>query len=66
MTWANPPPAAPPFIPKHGPKLGSLRQIIAFLPMWQSPSTKPTLVVVLPSPAGVGEMAVTKINLPSL
>ena len=52
-------------MPKHGPKLGSLRQIMAFLPMWQRPSTKPTLVVVLPSPAGVGDIAVTKINFPS-
>ena len=60
-----PPPAAPPFIPKQGPKLGSLKQIIAFLPMLQSPSTKPTLVVVFPSPAGVGEIAVTRISLPS-
>ena len=66
MTCAYPPPAAPPFIPKHGPKLGSLRQIIAFLPIWQRPSTRPTLVVVLPSPAGVGDIAVTKINLPFL
>ena len=65
MTCAYPPPAAPPFIPKQGPRLGSLRQIIAFFPIWQSPSTKPTLVVVLPSPAGVGEIAVTRINLPS-
>jgi hypothetical protein len=52
-------------MPKHGPKLGSRRQIIAFFPILQSPSTKPTLVVVLPSPAGVGEIAVTRINLPS-
>ena len=29
------------------------------------PSDKPTEVVVFPSPAGVGEIAVTKINLPS-
>ena len=53
-------------MPKHGPRLGSLKQIIAFLPIWFKPSTRPTLVVVLPSPAGVGEMAVTKINLPFL
>ena len=52
-------------MPKHGPRLGSLKQIMAFFPLWQRPSTKPTLVVVFPSPAGVGEIAVTKINLPS-
>ena len=32
--------------------------------MWQSPSTSPTLVVVFPSPAGVGDIAVTRINFP--
>jgi len=37
---------------------------MAFFPLWQRPSTKPTLVVVFPSPAGVGEIAVTKINFP--
>ena len=30
------------------------------------PSHRPMLVVVLPSPAGVGVMAVTRISLPSL
>jgi hypothetical protein len=30
-----------------------------------SPSLKPTEVVVLPSPAGVGVMAVTSTSLPS-
>src|SRR6056300_101986 len=61
---AYPPPAAPPFIPKFGPKDASRIQIIAFLPMRFKPSPRPTVVVVLPSPAGVGLMAVTKINLP--
>ena len=37
---------------------------MAFLPMRFKPSPKPTVVVVLPSPAGVGLMAVTKISLP--
>ena len=64
-TCAYPPPAAPPFIPKHGPKLGSLRQTTAFLPILFSPSLRPTEVVVFPSPAGVGVIAVTRINLPS-
>ena len=64
MTWEYPPPAAPPFIPKHGPKLGSRRQIRVFTPILLSPSPRRTVVVVLHSPAGVGEIAVTKISLP--
>jgi hypothetical protein len=39
---------------------------MAFLPMRLRPSPRPTVVVVLPSPAGVGLMAVTRISLPSL
>jgi hypothetical protein len=38
--------------------------MIAFLPMWLSASPRPTVVVVLPSPAGVGLIAVTRISLP--
>ena len=64
-TWANPPPAAPPFIPNEGPKLGSLKQTIDFFPILFNPSFKPTDVVVFPSPAGVGVIAVTKISFPS-
>jgi len=41
-------------------------QIAAFLPMAFRPSPRPTVVVVLPSPAGVGLIAVTRIRLPSL
>ena len=37
----------------------------AFLPMRLSPSPRPTVVVVLPSPAGVGLIAVTRIRRPS-
>ena len=33
VTAISPPPAAPPFTPKTGPNDGSLRQIIAFLPI---------------------------------
>jgi hypothetical protein len=36
-----------------------------FLPMWFSASPRPTVVVVLPSPAGVGLIAVTRMSLPS-
>ena len=63
MTWAYPPPAAPPFIPKEGPKLGSLKQTIDFFPILFKPSLNPTEVVVFPSPAGVGVIAVTKTKL---
>ncbi len=59
-----PPPAAPPFMPNTGPRLGSRRQITAFLPIRLSASPRPTVVVVLPSPAGVGLMAETRISLP--
>ena len=63
-TWAWPPPAPPPFMPKHGPSEGSRRQTTVFLPMRFSASPSPTVVVVLPSPAGVGLIEVTRINLP--
>ena len=46
-------------------RLGSRRQHSAFLPMWLRPSVRPTVVVVLPSPAGVGVIAVTRMSLPS-
>ena len=39
---------------------------MAFLPMALRPSPRPTVVVVLPSPAGVGLMAVTRMSLPGL
>src|ERR1700722_7627541 len=63
--WAWPPPVAPPFMPKLGPSEGSRRQIIVFLPIRLSASPKPTVVVVLPSPAGVGLIAVTRMSFPS-
>ncbi len=40
-------------------------QIAAFLPIAFRPSPRPTVVVVLPSPAGVGLIAVTRIRWPS-
>ena len=51
-------------MPNDGPSDGSRRQSIAFLPMWLSASVRPTVVVVLPSPAGVGVIAETRISLP--
>ena len=52
-------------MPKHGPEPGSRSRIMAFLPMRLSASPRPTVVVVLPSRAGVGLIAVTRISLPS-
>ncbi len=54
ITCARPPPVAPPFRPNTGPSAGSRRQMIAFLPMAFSASPRPIVVVVFPSPAGVG------------
>src|SRR5262245_19511909 len=53
-------------MPKQGPSEGSRRQLMARLPIRLRPSPRPTVVVVLPSPAGVGLMAVTSMSLPSL
>ena len=64
-TCAYPPPAAPPLIPKTGPREASRRQSTGFLPMCPSPCVSETDVVVLPSPALVGVIAVTSISLPS-
>ena len=38
---------------------------MAFLPILFNACTKPIVVVDLPSPAGVGVIAVTRTNLPS-
>ena len=64
-TLDNPPPVAPPFNPKTGPNEGSLSANIGDLPMNFRPCASPIDVVVFPSPAGVGLMAVTKMSLPS-
>ena len=63
-TWAWPPPAAPPFMPKTGPSEGSRRQAMADTPSRERASTSPTQVVVLPSPAGVGVIAETSTSRP--
>ena len=63
-TWLYPPPAAPPLIPNVGPMLGCRMQAIALCPRAPRPWTSPTVVVVLPSPSGVGVMAVTSTYLP--
>ena len=65
-TCAYPPPAAPPLMLNTGPNEGSRIATIARLPSRLIASAKPIVTVVLPSPAGVGLMAVIKINLPFL
>ena len=63
-TWEYPPPAAPPLMPKHGPRDGSLSVVMVFFPSLFSAIDSPTFVVVFPSPAGVGLMAVTSTSFP--
>ena len=65
-TWAYPPPAAPPFIPKHGPRDGSLSAKTAFFPILPRPRASPMEAVVFPIPVLVAVMAVTRISLHSL
>ena len=64
-TCAYPPPAAPPFTPNTGPNDGSRVALIARCPSPCSACVSPIVVVVLPSPAGVGVIAVTRIRSPS-
>ena len=52
-------------MPNTGPRDGSRSATTAFFPIFRRPSARPTVVVVLPSPAGVGVMAVTSTSLPS-
>ncbi len=62
---ARPPPVPPPLTPKTGPSEGSRRQRATRLPSRRIPIARPTEVVVLPSPAGVGLIADTRIRRPS-
>ena len=64
-TWEYPPPAAPPLIPKQGPREGSRSARTDFFPNFSNACARPILVVVFPSPAGVGLIAVIKTSLPS-
>ena len=64
-TWLYPPPAAPPLMPNTGPIDGSRRATTLFSPIRRRASASPTEVVVLPSPAGVGLIAVTSTRCPS-
>src|SRR5690606_7493228 len=55
---------APPLIPNTGPSDGSRRQTAVRTPRRRRPSARPTLTVVLPSPALVGVTALTSTSLP--
>ena len=46
-------------IPNVGPIDGWRMAIVAFLPMWRKAWPNPTVVVVFPSPSGVGVTAET-------
>ena len=63
-TCAYPPPAAPPLIPKAR-QLRITSHLNERMPSFPNASPSPTVIVVFPSPAGVGLMAVTRINFPS-
>ncbi|OPZ75584.1 MAG: hypothetical protein BWY80_00092 [Firmicutes bacterium ADurb.Bin456] len=65
MARALPPPAAVPLIFMVGPLEGWRIAAPALKPLLPSPSTRPRVVVVLPSPRGVGVIAVTLMYLPS-
>ena len=64
MIWLWPPPAAPPLIPNTGPSDGWRIVTAARLPIRLSPWARPTVVVDLPSPSGVGVIALTRMYLP--
>ena len=65
MHWASPPPAAEPLMLNVGPPEGWRMAPMTFFPSLPRPSTRPMVVVDLPSPSGVGVMAVTSTYLPS-
>ena len=51
-------------MPNVGPMDGCRMATIAFLPSWPNACPRPIVVVVLPSPSGVGVMAETTTYLP--
>ena len=58
-TWLYPPPAAPPLMPKSGPIDGCRMQVTTLRPSFARPSERPIVLTVLPSPSGVGVIALT-------
>ncbi|MBA7697161.1 hypothetical protein ES703_105820 [subsurface metagenome] len=65
ISCALPPPAALPLIFMVGPPEGCLIHPPTLRPLFPIPSRIPMVVVVLPSPRGVGVIAVTSMYLPS-
>src|SRR5690625_6404243 len=61
-TCAWPPPVAPPLMPMMGPSAGSRSATMVRWPCREKASARPTVVVDLPSPAGVGDMAETSTS----
>ena len=64
MRRAFPPPAAVPLMLKVGPAEGCRIHPPTFTPRLARPSIRPNVVVVFPSPSGVGVMAVISMYLP--
>ena len=64
-TCERPPPVPPPFMPSVGPIDGSRSAMTGRAPIRQSACPSPMVMVVLPSPAGVGVMDDTTTSLPS-
>ncbi|MBA7668568.1 hypothetical protein ES703_76681 [subsurface metagenome] len=65
MSRALPPPAAVPLMFIVGPPEGCRKAPPTFSPRLPMPSIRPQEVVLLPSPKGVGVIAVTSMYLPS-
>ena len=59
-----PPPTAPPFKPNTGPREGSRKASTLLPPRYLIASASPIDMVVFPSPALVGFIALTSISLP--
>src|SRR5262245_5596175 len=57
-----PPPVPPPFWPNTGPSDGSRSAQATLMPSFRAACVSPTVQVVLPSPAGVGLIADTRIS----
>ena len=64
-TCERPPPVPPPLSPSVGPIDGSRSAITGRAPAFHSAWPSPMVMVVLPSPAGVGVIEETTTSLPS-
>ena len=63
-TRLMPPPVAPPLRPNTGPIDGCRSASATVWPIFFNPCARPIDIVVLPSPAGVGVIADTRISFP--